>query len=76
MEDKQIIDIARIRLPLIIEIFTAANLEAQSKKPDLDKLEELLLHDKVDGFYDLFDLLTARSTNKRIVEEFKKEVKK
>lgn len=73
MNDKQIVDIARIKLPLVVEALTKANLEAQREKPNLNKLEELLRDDAVDGFYDVSDLLNARSTTKRVSAKVKKE---
>lgn len=71
MNEKQIIDIARIKLPLVVEVLNRANLEAQKAKPDLDKLQELLSADELDGFYDVSDLLHAYSTTQRIVAKTK-----
>lgn len=67
MHDKQIIDIARIKLPLVVEAITRANLEVQKQKPDLDLLDEHLSSDDLDGFYDVSDLLNARRSFQRII---------
>lgn len=67
MNDKQIIAIARIKLPLVVEVLTRANLEAQKAKPDLERLDDLLSHDDFDGFYDVSELLSARRSTNRIL---------
>lgn len=67
MNEKQIIEIARIKLPLVVEILTKANMEAQKNKPSITKLQELLMSDELDGFYDVSDLLSAYTTTQRII---------
>lgn len=59
LTEKQVLDIVRIKLPLVVEAFTKANLEAQSKDARLGRIRELLRADEVDGFYDVCDLLDA-----------------
>lgn len=56
---RQIVDIARAQLPEVVAAFNDASLEAQSAKPDLDRLAELLRDDRIDGFYHLSDLVEA-----------------
>lgn len=55
----QIIEIARIRIPLVVQAFSEANRELQSSKPDLAKVQELLISDDLDGFYEVSDLVSA-----------------
>lgn len=59
LNEKDIIAIARAKLPLVVKAFNDANLEAQKAKPDLHKLKQILGHDDIDGFYDLSDILGA-----------------
>lgn len=59
MQEKDIIAIARTQLPLVVEAMSRANLEAQKSKPDLHKIQELLMADELDGFYNVSDLLNA-----------------
>lgn len=70
MNEKQIIEIARIKLPLVVEIMNKANLEAQKQKPDLDALSNLLSHDDLDGFYDVDQLVSGYIRNVRIIGKF------
>lgn len=67
MNEKQIIEIARIKLPLVVDALTKANLEAQKTRPEFNKLKELLAADEIDGLFDVCDLLNAYSTTKRII---------
>lgn len=69
MNDKQIIAIARIKLPLVVEAMTRANLEAQKEKPDLDLVMAHLQDDAADGLYDVTELLGARRTTNRILAQ-------
>lgn len=57
LTEKQAVAIIRIKLPLVVEALSSANLEAQKKDVDVSKLRELLLADEIDGFYDACDLL-------------------
>ena len=71
MNEKQIIDIARIKLPLVVETLTKANLEAQKSKPNLQTLQDLLSADEFDGYYDVSDLLSSYFTTKRVLAKNK-----
>lgn len=66
MTEKQIIEIARIKLPLVVEVLQRANLEAQKSKCDIKKLRDILNSDDFDGFYDVHDLLAAHFKMKEI----------
>lgn len=59
LTEKQVIDIARVKLPLVVEAFTRANLEAQKSNASCSKLQDLMRGDGIDGFYDVADLLQA-----------------
>lgn len=59
LTEKEVINIARIKLPLVVEAFTKANLEAQSKNARSGRIRELLHADEIEGYYDVSDLLDA-----------------
>lgn len=59
LSKKDIIAIARVKLPLAVQALSQANLEAQKANPDLDKVSKLLRADDFDGFYDVSDLVHA-----------------
>lgn len=56
---KQVIEIARVKLPIVVEALNRANLEAQKSNADTTKIREILMSDDIDSFYDVGDLLDA-----------------
>lgn len=72
MNKKEIIEIARIKLPMAVGALNQANLEAQGTKPDIEKLAELLTCDALDGFYDICELVHGYTKAQRIMDKHRK----
>lgn len=72
MNEDQIIDIARIKLPLAVQALSEANLEVQKAKPNIKTLAALLMDDRVDGYMDVWELVNSYERYNKVIEKSKK----